>query len=189
MNPLTKLSPKHRMFVEAYDGDPYHAARIAGYADNLGYLKQVTTQLLEQPLIIEAIKERSKYMTATKRAIATREERQQMWSDIMRNEDPHHKEEVDANGVPIPIGNIPLLTRMKATELLGKSEADFVDKVETTVTHSLSDLVMQSYKLSPTEDLSIEAIEAEYFKAKANNAVPDMDITPDEAPSTLEDLI
>jgi hypothetical protein len=189
MNLLTKLKDKHRIFVEAYDGDPCHAARLAGYADSPSYLKQVTKHLLGQPLIIEAIKERSKYMTATKRAIATREERQQLWSDIMRNEDPHHKEEVDANGVPIPIGNIPLLTRMKATELLGKSEADFIDKVESTITHSLSDLVMQSYKLTKEDDLSIEAIEAEYFKAKEAHNLPDMNITTDEPIETIEDLI
>jgi hypothetical protein len=183
------ITPKQRIFVEAYDGDPIYAARIAGYEGADAYLTKVTNTLLEKPLIIEAIKQRTRYMTDLKKTIATREERQQLWSDVMRNEDPHRIEELDSNGVPLPITNIPLLTRMKASELLGKSEADFIDKVETTVTHSLSDLVMQSYKLTKEDDLSIEAIEAEYFKAKESNTVPSMDITPDEAPSTLEELI
>jgi len=183
------MTPKLRMFVEAYDGDPVYAARVAGFTGADNYLKQKTNELLENPTIIEAIKQRARYMAGLKKTIATREERQQLWSDVMRNEDPHRIEEFDSNGVPIPVTNIPLLTRMKASELLGKSEADFIDKVETTVTHSLSDLVMQSYKLSKEEDLSIEAIEAEYFKAKESNTVPNMSVTPSEEPSKLEDLI
>jgi phage terminase small subunit len=183
------LTPKQRMFVEAYDGDPIYAARIAGYTGAKEYLTKTTNTLLEKPIIIEAIKERTKYMTDLKKTIATREERQQLWSDVMRNEDPHRIEELDSNGVPLPIANIPLLTRMKASELLGKSEADFIDKVETTVTHSLSDLVMQSYKLNQPEDLSIEAIEAEYFKAKENNTLPKVNPIPDEPIQDLEDLI
>lgn len=175
MNLLNKLSQKHRIFVEAYDGDATYAARLAGFTGSDGYINQRAEELLRQPLIIEAIKERTKYMTTLKTAIATREERQQLWTDIMKNQDPHRKEEVDANGVPVPEGNIPLPIRLKASELLGKSEADFVDKIDMAVQHSLSELVMKSYKIEEAEDLDIEAIEAEYTKQKTASLTTNID--------------
>lgn len=181
---LTKLSPAHRLFVEAFDGDLVYACRIAGIGgptSSDAYLKRRGEALLQDPLILEAIKDRSKYLLSTKHAIATREERQALWTAIMKNDDPHRKEEVDSNGVPIPEGNIPLPIRLKASELLGKSEADFVDRIDMTVQHSLSDLIQQSYQ----DDTDIETIEAEYYRSKSNQ--PAMLPTP-ETDSTIEDL-
>ena len=178
MNLLNSLSPKHRIFVEAYDGDPIYAARIAGFTGSDNYIKQKGEDLLKQPLIVEAIKERTKYMTTLKNAIATREERQQLWTDIMKNQDPHRKEEVDANGVPVPEGNIPLPIRLKASELLGKSEADFVDKIDMTTNITLTDMIKQSYLPDPEDTRTLEDIEAEYYKHK----------TP-IAPTSIDDII
>ena len=47
----------------------------------------------------------------------------------MRNRDPHHIAERDEHGSIEPIENIPLAQRLKATELLGKSEADFTENL------------------------------------------------------------
>lgn len=168
------LSKQERMFVDAFDGDPTYAARIAGFAGADAYIKVKAEKLLKLPHIIEAIQDRAKYTLKSKNVIATREERQAMWTSIMMNEDPYHKQEVE-NGIPIPEGNIPLTTRLKASELLGKSEADFVDKIQMDVHHSLSELIQQSY----IDDTPIEAIEAEYYRIK-NNTLP---------PPTLEDIL
>jgi len=169
MKALLKLAPKQRIFVEAYYGDNVNSMRIAGYSGEDSYLDTKAEELLRDPLIVEAIKERSKYMAITKKAIADREERQQLWSDILRNEDPHRKEEFDANGIPLPEGNIPLPIRLKASELLGKSEADFVEKIDMTTNVTLSDIVLGAYK---TSDKELADIEAEYYKAKLTNEEP-----------------
>jgi hypothetical protein len=97
----------------------------------------------------------------------------------MKNEDPYRKEELDPNGVPIPEGNIPIPIRLKASELLGKSEADFVDKVDVTQTLTLSDIILKSYDKESTK--SIEDIEAEYYKMQEDKELP--------APENLDDLI
>lgn len=171
-NALVTLNKKHRLFVEGYDGDVINAMLAAGFTGVPAYLKSKGEELLRNPLIVEAIKERSRYMAKTFKVIADREERQSLWTAVMRNEDPHHKEERDANGVPIPQGNIPIPIRLKAAELLGKSEGDFIDNVHHTGTIGFSELVTQSYKVEE----SIESIEAEYNtiqEQKAQRALVD----------------
>lgn len=180
-----QLSKQERLFVEAYDGDLVYAGRMAGIGgpgSPDSYIKQRAQKLLERPLIIEAIQDRSKYLLDTKNAIATREERQALWTAIMKNQDPHRKEEVDSNGVPIPEGNIPLPIRLKASELLGKSEADFIEKIDMSVQHSITDLIQQSYR----DDTPIEAIEAQYRAVKEKKALPIVEL---DEPTSLEDLI
>ena len=82
--------------------------------------KQVTTgdrntlavrasQLLRMPKIIEAIEARN--AEATRKRIADREELQEGWTKIFRDE------------------NVPLKDRMRAAELLAKSQAMFTDKI------------------------------------------------------------
>lgn len=176
---LESLNNKLRHFVDVYDGDVVSSMRIAGYTGADSYLKQKGNQLLEEPLIQIALRDRDMFKEKKRKAIADREERQALWTAIMRNEDPHHKEETDpVTNMPIPQTNIPLQTRLKASELLGKSEADFVDKIDMTVQHSLSDLIAQSYKV----EQSIEDIEAEYYKIKGPEQLPT------QLP-TIEDLI
>jgi len=165
---LTSLTKKHRLFVEAYYGDEIAAMLAAGFEGAPNYLKSKAEELLADPIIMEAIKERSRYRAKTFRVIADREERQALLTSWMRNEDPHRKEERDANGVPIPEGNLPESMRVKALELLGKSEGDFVENINHTGNISLTDLVMQSYK----DDASIEDIEAEYYRVKEAKPLP-----------------
>jgi hypothetical protein len=169
---MMKLSDKHRMFVEAFDGDLPYAMRIAGYNGTDMYLKQKGEELLSTPLIQQAIEHRKKYVANLKETIATREERQLLWSQIMKNEDPYRKEELDENGVPIPEGNIPLPVRLKASELLGKSEADFIDKVDVNHSVTLSDIILKSYNEGETK--SIEDIEAEYYAIQENRKLEDL---------------
>ena len=105
------LSVKQRRFVEAYDGNATAAAIAAGYSPKTARLqghKNIT-----KDNILEAIQSReNKRLEST---ILTREERQAFWSDIIRSEDEKN-----------------IMAKLKASELLAKSEGDFLDRHELT---------------------------------------------------------
>jgi hypothetical protein len=183
------LSKKHRLFVEAFDGDEVYAMRVAGYVGADSYLKQEATSLLRRPEVKLAIEERDKYRKDTDAIVADRKERQALWTAIMRNADPHYREEKDSNGIPIPEGNIPLATRLKASELLGRSEADFIEKVDVTGNLTITDIIQRSYLEEDTEDL--EAIEAQYHLLQSKE-IPLQSLSPAKdstLDSDLEDFI
>ena len=184
---MLKISPKHRLFIEAFDGNVAYAMRIAGYNGTDTYLKQKGEELLSIPLIQKSIEDRKKYVANLKETIATREERQALWSQIMKNEDPYRKEEKDENGVPVAEGNIPLPVRLKASELLGKSEADFIDKVDINHNVSLSDIILKSY--DKVADKSVEEIEAEYYRLEEDDDEEEDEEEDDQQPETIDDII
>lgn len=159
--------------------------RVAGYMGSDKYLSQKATQLLSKPQIVQAIKDRSLYIATSKKAIADREERQKLWTDIMRNNDPYHKEEFDSNGVPIKETNIPIVTRLKASELLGKSEADFIDKLDVQQNVTITELIKQSY--STTDD--IDAIEAEYEELREKKELQQNITIEDTSTNSIEDFL
>ena len=101
---------KQRAFVEAYCGNATEAAITAGYSKKTA--ASIGERLLRNVEIKEALKEREDKRLAS--LIATREERQRFWTTLMRDED---RKEVD---------------RLKASELLAKSEGDFLERRELT---------------------------------------------------------
>lgn len=108
------LSERERRFVDAYmgpaAGNASEACRLAGYS-----IKAATVQgarMLAKASIQSAIAER---VTADPQ-IATRDERQRLWSDI-----------AFGRGV---YADAALKDRIRASELLGKSQADFVERHE-----------------------------------------------------------
>lgn len=105
----TKLTTKQARFVAAYTGNGVEAARAAGYKGSDETLNAVARENLRKPPIADAIQAREGKRVGT--LIATREERQQFWTGAFRDE------------------NNPLTERLRASELLGKSEADFTDKL------------------------------------------------------------
>lgn len=109
---VKKLSPKQQAFVDVYDGNATEAAKIAGYKGNEKTLSVVGSENLAKPYIWAAIQARDAEIKSNR--IATREERQAFWTDTMR------KEEFD------------LKDRIRASELLGKSQCDFIEKKEIT---------------------------------------------------------
>lgn len=119
------LTEHQRKFCEAYSangGNALDAARQAGYKNPQvrGYL------LIANKRVKAALEELRKETTSA--AIATREERQSFWTAVMRGT---HKEKVIVEGVEHEIP--PKMTdRLKASELLGKSQADFLDRTELT---------------------------------------------------------
>lgn len=170
-NKLQKLNGRHRLFVEAYEGagDESRAAMIAGYNGTEQYLKQYANKLLEDPKIIDALEYRNMQARAKGAVIASREERQQLWSELMRNDDPYAKTEVDKYGNTIEADNknIPISIRMKAMELLAKSEGDFVDRVEINSAITIESEILKSYKIEE----STHDIEAAYRNLDAKQII------------------
>ena len=103
-----KLTIKQQRFVDFYDGNATDAARKAGYKGNANTLGQVGDENLKKPKLAQIIQKREQ--ERAKGPIATREERQEFWTNTMRNTD------------------IDIRDRSKASELMGRSEADFTDK-------------------------------------------------------------
>ena len=105
------LTERQRRFCEAYSangGNALDAARTAGYAKP----HPQGTENMQKPAIINALAKLRE--STTNAAIMTREERQAMWSQIARDTAEQTKD------------------RLKAAELLGKSQADFIDRKEIT---------------------------------------------------------
>jgi len=107
MTSPTKFTPKQQRFIDFYDGNATKAAKLAGYTGNSNTLAQMGDENLKKPKIIQAIKDREAKRNQS--TIANREERQQFWTESMRDKETDIKD------------------RQKASELLGRSEADFTD--------------------------------------------------------------
>lgn len=101
------LTPQKRAFVVAYNGNATEAAKAAGYSEKTAYAQG--SRLLKDAEVIAAIRAREDKRDS--KVIATREDRQAFWTETMRDAG----QEIGA--------------RLKASELLGKSEADFTEKI------------------------------------------------------------
>lgn len=111
---MKALSERERRFVESYmgqaAGNATKAARLAGYAKNTA--EKQASRLLGKVGVRNAIAER----TANDPAVWTREDRQRFWTAVASG----------AAGYKLA----PLRDRLKASELLGRSQADFVERIE-----------------------------------------------------------
>ena len=120
-----ELSAKWKKFIAAYDGDVKAASAVAEI--NYSYARR---QIVAEPRIMDAIRARNvaegnksvaevEQITIDRQGknstvIATRQRRQTFWTDVMDDTAEDMK------------------NRLRAAELLGKSEADFTEKVEHT---------------------------------------------------------
>lgn len=120
----SKLTEKQVAFIAAYEGNGTEACRLAGYRGSDNVLAQQARDNLSNPQIAEAIRTRSD--AANRPLIASRERRQKFWTTVMDDEGESMKD------------------RLRASELLAKSQGDFIDKHELSVTHTLADLVAGS---------------------------------------------
>jgi len=105
---MGRFTLKQREFIECYCGNATEAAVAAGYSQRTA--RSQGQRLLTNADILKVVKEREKMNLADK--IANRQERQKFWSSVMK--DPQ----------------LSMRDRLKASELLGKSEADFKDRIE-----------------------------------------------------------
>lgn len=118
-----KLTAKQIKFIEAYSGNGVEAAKLAGYKGNDNTLAQVAHENLRKPEIADAIKSREK--SRTSKLIATREERQIFWTEMFRDKELNPK------------------WRLMASELLGRSEADFTENVKHGINQELAEWVRE----------------------------------------------
>lgn len=108
------LTVRQQKFVDAYCRNASAAARAAGYSEKTAYA--IGDKLLKKTEIVSAIKQRQD--EAREPLIADREARQKFWSETMLNPE------------------VEMQHRLKAAELLGRSEGDFCDKL--TVDHDVT---------------------------------------------------
>ena len=105
-----RLTQKQQAFVAAYDGNGVESAKAAGYKGGYQTLGVTACRLLKDDRITRAIQAREKERMEP--VIMNRQERQSFWSGIMLDEDAS------------------LRDRLRASELLGKSEGDFLERHE-----------------------------------------------------------
>ena len=96
--------------MDFYDGNATEACRKAGYKGNENTINQMANKLVRNGKIKTAIEKREKL--SNKRIIMDRESRQELWTMIALDKE----ERTD--------------TRLRASELLGKSEGDFIARHE-----------------------------------------------------------
>ena len=121
-----QVNERERQFVEHFmaSGNATKAARQAGYSKKTA--SQIGYRLLRKVQIQRAIAER----TQRDPAVWTREDRQKFWTAI-------------ASGTA-RFESAALRDRLKASELLGRSQADFIDRHEFDAGASLADLLAPS---------------------------------------------
>ena len=100
-----RLSKKQLTFIDLFDGNGTEAARAAGYSTP----ETAGKRCLQNVQIRTAIEERRK--KEIKPEVMTRIERQAWWTKIILDETQSMKD------------------RLRASELLGKSEGDFLDRI------------------------------------------------------------
>lgn len=121
--PKPKFTTKQQRFIDFYDGNATDAAREAGYKQpNLSGAENMAKHSITQ-----AIQKREEKRSNPN--IANREERQSFWTKVLSGEDAEPVitgYDSDGNAVVIRIPP-KMADRLKASELLGRSEADFTD--------------------------------------------------------------
>jgi len=102
----TKKTAKQQRLIDCFAGDIKEAAERANIS--YGYARNLMTK----SDILAAIQNRQD-TEVRRRRIATRQQRQQFWTRTMTDE------------------SVSMGDRLRASELLGKSEADFIDVVKS----------------------------------------------------------
>ena len=118
--PLIPTAMQER-YVRLFDGNHVEACRKAGYKNPIS----AAARNKSLPHLQQAIRARENNNHYRKKGIATRKERQAFWTSTMNDE----KEAMSS--------------RLRASELLGKSEADFTEKVEHSIGASEIDALIQ----------------------------------------------
>jgi phage terminase small subunit len=102
---MEKFTHRQKLFIDYYNGNATETAIKAGYSEMTAKAKG--SFLLKNPKIKKAIQNRTERIS--KKHIGTREERQAFWWGVANDE------------------NVSMSDRLRASELLGKSMADFTD--------------------------------------------------------------
>jgi phage terminase small subunit len=158
------LTVKQKRFIEAYEGNGAEAARKAGYkresskSKNKTSIYAIASENLRKPNIIKEIEQRLNQNLTSK--IADRAERQQFWTQILTDE------------------SHDISARLRASELLGKSEGDFLDRIQVEQSLDLTIALKQAeQRITQTKTIDITAknpkqnlFSADYTSAQLENA-------------------
>ena len=101
-----KLSEKQKRFVDLWTGEQGETARLAGYSD----WRKAGNLCMKNANICQLI--RAKRDAEIEPHIASRKERQKFWTETMLDQE------------------VNIRDRLKSSELLGKSEGDFIDRIK-----------------------------------------------------------
>lgn len=116
------MNARQVRFAEVYDGNGVAACRLAGYEGGDTSLAVQAGRLLRNVEVAAAIKTRREKEGAP--LIATRQQRQSFWAAVMGG--MVEQTLPDGSVMKLPV---EMKDRLKASELLGRSEADFTDKL------------------------------------------------------------
>ena len=134
------MTAKQELFIREYlvDFNATQAAIRAGYSSRTAY--SIGNELLRKPEISQAI---DAAMTERRnKLIATREQRQEFWTAVMTDADEDMR------------------VRLRASELLGKSEGDFTERVQVQDDSATVDIDARIRRLLlKTEDMAGNRIE------------------------------
>ncbi len=123
-----RLTEKQRRFVEAYMGqacgNATEAARLAGYKGNSDTLRTVAAENLAKPNVRKSIEQRHK----TDPLVMGRKELQAMWTDVANDE------------------TVLMTHRLKASELLARSQALFTERQIVEEPHPTADEQRQAMR-------------------------------------------
>lgn len=120
--PEKKLTKRQQKFVDLYDGNIKTTAKKAKMS--YGYCRRLVTQ----SHIKDALRNREKKRRI--KGILDREERQLFWSDVIKGKETDQVV-IGRGDDRAVVDIIPKLSdRLKASELLGRSEADFTDNIK-----------------------------------------------------------
>ena len=115
------LSARQRKFIEIYDGRGIESARAAGYTGSDDVLGKTAYDLLRNPRVMPLIQARE--AREIKRKVKTRQERQEFWTHAMDDESKSMSD------------------RLAASQLLGRSEGDFVERIELDTISDLAETI------------------------------------------------
>ena len=138
----TKFTVKEQRFIDFYDGNATDAARKAGYKN----AERSGKQNVRKRTVMVQINKREK--KRNKKHIASREERQEFWSEVMFGKEIEPAiTGYDENGNAAIVDIPPKMPdRLKASELLGRSEADFADRKIHEAGESFQDIIRKIHQ-------------------------------------------
>lgn len=114
------LTLKQQRFCDCYDGNLSMSAKTTGIS--IAY----ASQLLKNPIVKKIIRAREK--TRTTKSVADRMQRQEFWTRVLIGTEVSTTTLTAEDGSIVVKEKQPNMSdRLKASELLGRSEADFTD--------------------------------------------------------------
>lgn len=123
------MTPKQKKFIECYEGNATEAATLAGFSPKTAYSQG--QRLLKNVEIVEQIRQRENKFICE--VAADRQERQGFWTSLMRDTEQRTGD------------------RLKASELLAKSEGDFLERIQTNALQ-IPDIIVNFIKNENEEE-------------------------------------